>query len=222
MKFTSSVEKIWYKWALYGCKTLKTSQRVRNVQVSLDLSVISDSVEEQTDFSCFLSTVVLLNRPRSHGSRSWKLDRSEIGLAGNFFFWLKWILETPDHLRDPDLLLTKPKARSGQIRLLPVRNVTGDERAHVRNKSSIFDVLSNEFDRTVKFFSKKTWLYAHLKYEATKCLLFWFFLTSNSTRQLVWISLSLRALKPQSSTRQLLRENFIPSSKIFIDTETEF
>ena len=52
----------------------------------------------------------------------------------------------------PDLLLTKPKARSGQIRLLPVRNVTGDERAHARNKSSIFDVLNNEFDRAVKFF----------------------------------------------------------------------
>ena len=66
MKFTSSVEKISYKWALYGCKTLKTSQRVRNAYVFLHLSVISDSVEEQTDFSCFLSTVVLLNRPRSH------------------------------------------------------------------------------------------------------------------------------------------------------------
>ena len=137
MKFTSSVEKISYKWALYGCKTLKTSQRVRNVQVSLDLSVISDSVEEQTDFSCFLSTVVLLNRPRSHWGRFWKLDPSEMGLARSFFFCLKWILQGPDHLIDPDLLLTKPKARSGQIRLLPVRNVTGDERAHARNKSSI-------------------------------------------------------------------------------------
>ena len=73
--------------------------------VSLDPSAISDSVEEQTDFSCFLSTVVLLNRPRSHWGRFWKLDRSEIGLARNFFC-LKWIIETPDHLRDPDLLLT--------------------------------------------------------------------------------------------------------------------
>ena len=181
MKSTSSVEKISYKWALYGCKTLKTSQRVRNVQVSLDLSVISGSVDEQTDFSCFLFTVVLLNRPRSHWGRSWKLDRSEIGLARITFFLFEM------DPRDPDLLRTKPKARSGQIRLLPVRNVTGDERAHVRNKSSIFDVLSNEFDRTVKFFSNKTWLYAHLKYEPTKFLLFWFFLTSNSTRQLVWI-----------------------------------
>ena len=102
-----------------------------------------------------------------------------------FFFCLKWILGSPDHLRDPDLLLTWPKARSGQIRLLPVRNVTGDERAHARNKSSIFDVLNNEFDRAVKFFSNKTWLYAHLKYEPTNFLLFLFFLTSNSTRQLV-------------------------------------
>ena len=153
MKFTSSVEKISYKWALYGCKTLKTSPRVRNAQVSLDLSVISDSVEEQTDFSCFLSPVVLLNGPRSHWGRFRKLDRSEISLARNFFCrCLKWILETPDHLRDPDLLLAKPKATSGQIRLLPVRNVTGDERAHARNKSSIFDVLNNEFDRAVKFF----------------------------------------------------------------------
>ena len=66
MKFMSSVDEISYKGALYGCKTLKTSRRVRNAQVSLDLSVISDSVEEQTDFSCFLSPVVLLNRPRSH------------------------------------------------------------------------------------------------------------------------------------------------------------
>ena len=87
MKFTSSVEKISYKWALYGCKTLKTSQRFRNVQVSLDLSVIPDSVEEQTDFSCFLSTVVLPNRPRSHWGRFWKLDRSEIGLGRNFFLF---------------------------------------------------------------------------------------------------------------------------------------
>ena len=36
--------------------------------------------------------------------------------------------------------------------LLPVRNLTGDERAHAQNKSSsIFDVLNNEFDRAVKF-----------------------------------------------------------------------
>ena len=69
-------------------------------------------------------------------------------------------------LRDP-----RPSHRSrslideaeGQIRLLPVGNVTGDERAHAQNKSSIFDVLNNEFDRAVKFFSNKTWLYAHLK-----------------------------------------------------------
>ena len=73
----------------------------------------------------------------------------------------------------------------GQIQLLPVGNVTGDEREHARNKSSIIDVLNNEFDRTVKFFSDKTWLYAHLKDEPTNFLLFLFFLTSNSTRQLV-------------------------------------
>ena len=73
----------------------------------------------------------------------------------------------------------------GQIQLLPVGNVTGDEREHARNRSSIIDVLNNEFDRTVKFFSNKTWLYAHLKDEPTNFLLFLFFLTSNSTRQLV-------------------------------------
>ena len=66
-----------------------------------------------------------------------------------------------------------------------VRNVTGDERGHARSKSSIFDVLNNEFGRAVKFFSNKTWLYAHLKYEPTKFLLFLFFLTSTSTQQLV-------------------------------------
>ena len=31
----------------------------------------------------------------------------------------------------------------GQIQLLPVGNVIGDERAHARNKSSIIDVLNN-------------------------------------------------------------------------------
>ena len=46
------------------------------------------------DFSCFLPAVVLLNRPRSHERRFWKLDRSEIGLVRNFF-----LLEM-DH-RDP-------------------------------------------------------------------------------------------------------------------------
>ena len=97
----------------FGCKTLKTSPRVRKAEVSLDLPVISDSVEEQTDFSCFLSPVGLLNRPRSHWGRFRKLDRSEIILARNVFCCcLKWILETPDHLRDPDLLLTKPKVKS--------------------------------------------------------------------------------------------------------------
>ena len=38
----------------------------------------------------------------------------------------------------------------------------------------------------------------------------------------VLISVSLYSLKPQSSTRQLVRENFLPSSKVFIDTEGEF
>ena len=48
--------------AIYGYETLKTSQRVRNAQVSLDLSVISDSVEEQTDFPCFLVSLQLCSR----------------------------------------------------------------------------------------------------------------------------------------------------------------
>ena len=153
------------------------------------------------------STVVLQFRPRSHWGRIWKWDWSEIGLARNFSFCLKWILEIPDHPRDPDLLLTKPKARSGQIRLLPVWNVTGDERAHARNKSSIFDVLNNEFDRAVTFFfSNKTWLYAHLKYEPTNFLLFLFFLTSNSTWQLNFIITVLAKTSKQyasTSTREV-------------------
>ena len=34
---------------------------------------------------------------------------------------------------------------------LPVKNVTGDERAHAQNKSFILDALNKEFDRAVKF-----------------------------------------------------------------------
>ena len=62
---------------------------------------------------------------------------------------------------------------------LPVRNMTGNERAHAGNKSSNFDVLNKEFDRAVKILSNKTWLYAHLKYESTNLLLL--FVTSNLT-----------------------------------------
>ena len=140
MKFTSSVEKISYKWALYGCKTLKTSPRVRNAQVSLDLSVISDSVEEQTDFSCFLSPVVLLNRPRSHWGRFRKLDRSKISLASNFFLFemdpreprpsqrpRSLIDEAEGEIWSNPSLWTKACSQVSQIRLLPVTNATGDE-----------------------------------------------------------------------------------------------
>ena len=156
----------------FGCKTLKTSPRVRKAEVSLDLSVISDSVEEQTDFSCFLSPVVLLNRPRSHWGRFWKLDRSEISLA-RYFILFEMDPRDPRPSQRPRSLIDEAE---GQIQLLPVGNF----------------------------------------------LLFLFFLTSNSTRQLVWISLPLRALKPQISTRQPLRENVLPSSKVFVDTEREF
>ena len=57
----------------------------------------------------------------------------------------------------PDLSSTKPKARCGQIRfvdvsLLSVRNVTGDERAHARNKSSKSRPFFDEFNTAVKFF----------------------------------------------------------------------
>ena len=78
----------------------------------------------------------------------------------------------------PDLLSTKPQARSGQIRFvnviadldprallritlgsrmtfLLVRNVTGDGRAHAQNK---------------RFFSNKTRLYADHRYEPTNLL----------------------------------------------------
>ena len=63
----------------------------------------------------------------------------------------------PRLISNPELLSTKPMARSGQIRfvhvsLLPVRNVTGDERAHVRNKSSKSRSFFDEFNTAVKFF----------------------------------------------------------------------
>ena len=38
---------------------------------------------------------------------------------------------------------------------------TDDERAHARNKSSIFDVLNNEFDRAVKSFLAKLGLWTN-------------------------------------------------------------
>ena len=45
---------------------------------------------------------------------------------------------------------------AGQMVINCEKNVTGDERAHARNKSSDFAVFkNNEFD-----FSYKTWLYA--------------------------------------------------------------
>ena len=43
----------------------------------------------------------------------------------------------------PVLLLTKPKAGSGQIQFVHVI-VTGDKIARARNKSSILDVLNNK------------------------------------------------------------------------------
>ena len=64
----------------------------------------------------------------------------------------------------PELLLTKPKARSGLVKSdlytwSAVRNVTGDERAHAPNKSSksrpFFAVLNSKFDRAVKCFLTK-------------------------------------------------------------------
>ena len=38
----------------------------KRAQVSLDLLVISDSIEDQTDFSCFLVLSTVVIRPRSH------------------------------------------------------------------------------------------------------------------------------------------------------------
>ena len=46
---------------------------------------------------------------------------------------------------------------------MPVRNVTGDERAHARDKSSNLEGLNNEFDKVVKFSLTKRGLYAYLK-----------------------------------------------------------
>ena len=54
----------------------------------------------------------------------------------------------------------------------------------LKSKTSMYRAQNNGRSTAVKFFSNKTWLYAHLKYEPTN-FLFLFFLTSNSTRQLV-------------------------------------
>ena len=79
--------------------------------------------------------------------------------------------------------MRKPKSgmvKSNLYTSLPVRNLTGNERAHARNKPSNFDVLNKEFGRAVKILSNKTWLYAHLKYESANLLLL-LFVTSNLT-----------------------------------------
>ena len=46
---------------------------------------------------------------------------------------------------------------------MPVRNVTGDERAHARDKSSNLEELNNEFGTVVKFSLTKRGLYTYLK-----------------------------------------------------------
>ena len=46
---------------------------------------------------------------------------------------------------------------------MPVRNVTGDERTHARDKSSNLEELNNEFDKVVKFSLTKRGLYTYLK-----------------------------------------------------------
>ena len=46
---------------------------------------------------------------------------------------------------------------------MPVRNVTGDERAHARDKSSNLEELNNESDKVVKFSLTKRGLYTYLK-----------------------------------------------------------
>ena len=46
---------------------------------------------------------------------------------------------------------------------MPVRNVTGDERAHARDKSSNLEELNNEFDKVVKFSLTKRGLCTYLK-----------------------------------------------------------
>ena len=65
---------------------------------------------------------MLLNRPRSHYRRFWKLDRSEIGLVRNFFL-LEMDPRDPRPSQRPRSLIDEAE---GQIRLLPVGNVTVD------------------------------------------------------------------------------------------------
>ena len=54
MKFTSSVDKISYKWALYGCKTLKTSQRVWRVRNAQSLLISQSSQTRSRNRRIFL------------------------------------------------------------------------------------------------------------------------------------------------------------------------
>ena len=122
----------------------------------------------------------------------------------------------------PDLLLIVQAKGENLYPWLPVRNVTGYERAHAWNKSSIFDMLNNQFDRAVKFifFSFKTWLCAHLKYEPTInfCVLFYLFnVKFNATtgarsrpwlrQQQIWVTLRLGI----SLTSRVRREGVVCS-----------
>ena len=86
--------------------------------------------------------------------------------------------------------------------------MAGDERAHVRNKSSISDLLKNELDRTVKFSLAKR-VKTHIL--GKKQLIFLCFsLTSNSKRELVNLNLitMVRAKSSKQYASTSTRQNF--------------
>ena len=111
----------------------------------------------------------------------------------------------------------------------PVRNVTGDERAHAWNKSSkwqsCFDVLNNEFDRAVgEVFSNKTWLYAQFN-QLICCCCFVFFFNIKFNEPLILNSLVMARTEGSkqyalTSTRQFSFTLFKMS--LYLDTERAF
>ena len=59
--------------------------------------------------------------------------------------------------------------------LLPVRNVTGNERVDAEDKSSIFNGLNNEFDRAMMFFLTNGGYMYILSMNQLICCCFWSF-----------------------------------------------
>ena len=91
---------------------------------------------------------------------------------------------------------------------------TDDERAHARNKSSIFDVLNNEFDRAVKSFLAKLGLWTNW-FVVVFAL---FNIKFNATVNLNLIIIA-RAKTSKQYAPTSAREFFLPSSKVSRERE---